>query len=164
MVSGVADSVGSIKDWLSDAVSAAFDAQWDLSGAIEGVMDTARDVARNVSNALSGAYSTATNSVYSAASKVASKVKGFISKFAEGGFPDQGQLFIAREAGPELVGTIGGRSAVAPNDDILEGIRQGVYDAVTAAMSGGYGSQDIRVYIDGREIRASQRRLDRAMG
>lgn len=164
MVSGVADSVGSIKDWLSEAVSAAFDAQWDLGGAIEGVMDTARNVARNVSNALSGAYSSATNAVYSAANKVASKVKGFISKFAEGGFPDQGQLFIAREAGPELVGTIGGRSAVAPNDDILEGIRQGVYDAVTAAMSGGYGSQDIRVFLDGREIRASQRRLDRAMG
>ena len=85
---------------------------------------------------------------------------------ANGGYPDQGQLFWAREngAGAELVGTIGGQTAVASNDDILEGIRQGVYEAVSAAMGGGYGSQDIRVYIDGREIRASQRRLDRAVG
>jgi hypothetical protein len=95
-------------------------------------------------------------------------VKNFVTgkRYASGGYPDQGQLFWAREngAGAELVGTIGGQTAVASNDDILEGIRQGVYEAVSAAMGGGYGSQDIRVYLDGREIRASQRRLDRAVG
>src|SRR5690606_6736645 len=33
----------------------------------------------------------------------------------DGGFVDQGQMFIAREAGPELVGTIGNRTAVVNN-------------------------------------------------
>ena len=47
-------------------------------------------------------------------------------KFAQGGFPTQGQMFVAREAGPELVGTIGGRTAVANNDQIVEGISAGV--------------------------------------
>ncbi len=37
-----------------------------------------------------------------------------------------GQLFIAREAGAEMVGSIGGRTAVANNDQIVEGIYQGV--------------------------------------
>ena len=61
------------------------------------------------------------------------------------GIPVKGQLFVAREAGPELVGNIGGRTAVASNDDILDGIPpRGVYEAVSAAMGGGYGSQDIR--------------------
>ena len=46
--------------------------------------------------------------------------------FAQGGFPTQGQMFVAREAGPELVGTIGGRTAVANNDQIVEGITAGV--------------------------------------
>ena len=46
--------------------------------------------------------------------------------YAQGGFPDVGQMFIAREAGPELVGTIGGRTAVANNDQIVEGISEGV--------------------------------------
>ena len=49
-----------------------------------------------------------------------------VPKFAQGGFPAQGQMFVAREAGPELVGTIGGRTAVANNDQIVEGISAGV--------------------------------------
>lgn len=51
---------------------------------------------------------------------------------AGGGFPDTGQMFIAREAGPELVGRIGRRTAVANNDQIV----QGIASAVRSAMSG----------------------------
>lgn len=49
--------------------------------------------------------------------------------FASGGFPEMGQLFIAREAGPELVGQMGGRTAVANNGQIVEGIAGGVAQA-----------------------------------
>jgi hypothetical protein len=52
-----------------------------------------------------------------------------IRGFASGGFPSTGQLFIAREAGPEMVGTIGGRTAVANNDQIVESVSRGVADA-----------------------------------
>lgn len=46
---------------------------------------------------------------------------------AEGGFPTTGQMFIARENGmPEMVGTIGGRTAVANNEQIVSGIASGV--------------------------------------
>lgn len=49
---------------------------------------------------------------------------------ANGGLIDEpGQLFIARESGPELVGTMGGSTAVANNDQIVEGIRGGVAEA-----------------------------------
>ena len=48
--------------------------------------------------------------------------------YASGGYPETGQLFLAREAGPELVGTVGGRTAVANNDQIVEGIARGVQD------------------------------------
>jgi hypothetical protein len=84
--------------------------------------------------------------------------------FAKGGFPPEGQLFVSREAGPEMVGTIGGHTAVANNDQIVEGIRQGVYDAVTAANSNGERQVDVRVYLDSREIKIGQNRLSRAMG
>ena len=88
------------------------------------------------------------------------------SKFATGGFPDEGQMFIAREAGPEMVGTIGGRTAVANNDDIVESIRAGVYEAVMAGMGNGGSNSDVnlKVYLDSREIRAGLQRLDRAWG
>ncbi len=49
---------------------------------------------------------------------------------ADGGFVDTGQMFIAREAGPELVGTIGNRTAVANNNQIVEGIASGVAGAM----------------------------------
>lgn len=56
------------------------------------------------------------------------KAKNGISpnKFASGGFPDVGQLFIANEAGPELIGNLGGRTAVANNYQIEEGIARAV--------------------------------------
>lgn len=52
-----------------------------------------------------------------------------ISGYASGGFPDEGELFIAREAGAEMIGSLGGRTAVVNNDQIVEGISQGVADA-----------------------------------
>ena len=53
----------------------------------------------------------------------------FSGWWAQGGFPDPGSLFFAGEAGPEMVGTMGGQTAVANNDQIVEGIRRGVADA-----------------------------------
>lgn len=86
-------------------------------------------------------------------------------KYASGGYPDGGQLFIANEAGPEMVGTMNGRTAVATNNDIVEGIRQGVFEAVSAAMLN-QNSEDrpIKVYLDSREIKTGIQRLNRAMG
>lgn len=73
-----------------------------------------------------------------------------ISWYAKGGFPDAGDLFIANESGAEMVGSMNGRTTVANNDQIVEGIRQGVYDAVTSAMAS--GSFNANVYLDGKQI------------
>lgn len=75
-----------------------------------------------------------------------------IRLMAEGGLPDVGEMFIARERGPELVGNIGRKTAVANNDQIIAGIESGVYRAVVAANSGNKGgTQTIRIIneIDG---------------
>lgn len=48
---------------------------------------------------------------------------------AAGGYVPTGEAFIAREAGPELVGSIGNRTAVANNDQIVDSVAQGVYEA-----------------------------------
>lgn len=53
-----------------------------------------------------------------------------LQRLADGGFVDEGQLFIAREAGAEMVGGIGRRTAVANNDQITDGIAQAVFDAL----------------------------------
>lgn len=66
--------------------------------------------------------------------------------YADGGFPDYGDLFIANEQGPELVGTIGNRTAVANSSSI----ETAIYNAVRSAMSDSAGGQsaDIHVTVD----------------
>ena len=80
-----------------------------------------------------------------------------ISWYANGGFPDMGQLFIARERGAEMVGNIGGKTAVANNDQITAAIAAAVgpavYDAVMSAMANSdLGNGDISVYVGGQKI------------
>ena len=77
-----------------------------------------------------------------------------VSWYAQGGFPNMGELFVAREAGPELVGSIGGRTAVANNDQIVTAVSEGVYRAVLAAMGqqGNNGEMNVNVYLDGKQI------------
>jgi hypothetical protein len=87
--------------------------------------------------------------------------------YAQGGFPAVGEAFIARENGPELVGTIGGRSAVANNDQIVEAVSQGVYSAVVEAMRGysdGQSGQEINLYLDGKQITAAVEKHQKSRG
>ena len=79
---------------------------------------------------------------------------GHISTFATGGFPEDG-LFMANHG--ELVGKFSnGKTAVANNAQIVEGIEAGVYRAVTAANSGGGKSGGntpvINVYVGGKQV------------
>jgi len=63
--------------------------------------------------------------------------------FASGGFPDEGEMFIAREAGPELVGSIGSRTAVANNNQIVDAVSSGVAKAVSSVMGGTQQTQQL---------------------
>ena len=83
--------------------------------------------------------------------------------YASGGFPSTGQMFIARERGPEMVGTIGNQTAVANNDQIVAAVSAGVANAVSGVLGSGKG-QEIHIYLDSREIKYGQSRLSRAMG
>lgn len=128
----------------------------NVSNTAQSITNTINTVANKINtvanNNIANAY--ATGSIY-------------LTGFASGGFPETGELFVSRESGPEMVGQIGNRTAVANNDQIVEGIRQGVYDAVASAMANTSTSvPEIinKVFLDGREIRSSIRRIDRAYG
>ena len=104
---------------------------------------------------ISGSFKAAINSVLAAierninrfikllngAIKIINKIPGVdidpidliaIPRLADGGFPKQGELFIAREAGAEMVGSINNKTAVANNDQIVDGISAGVAKAIMA--------------------------------
>lgn len=75
-----------------------------------------------------------------------------LPRLAEGGQVDAGQLFIAREAGPELVGAIGRKTTVANNQQIVDGIYKGVYQAMRDAGTGNGGGQTIVVMLPNGDV------------
>lgn len=87
-----------------------------------------------------------------------------MKKMASGGFVDSGQLFVAREAGAELVGSMGNKTAVANNDQIVEGISSGVYDAVRSAMGESNSSANFNLYLNGKQLEASTRKTEQRRG
>lgn len=90
--------------------------------------------------------------------------------FEDGGFPNEGQLFIAREAGAEMVGAMGRRTAVANNDQIVEGISAGVSIANDGVIAAIYAllnvveEKDFSVNIGDNQIGESYDRYNRARG
>lgn len=90
--------------------------------------------------------------------------------FEDGGFPNEGQLFIAREAGAEMVGAMGRRTAVANNDQIVEGISAGVSVANDGVIAAIYAllnvveEKDMSVIIGDNEIGHSYDRYKEKRG
>ena len=96
-----------------------------------------------------------------------------IPRLAEGGFPETGQMFIAREAGAEMVGTIGRRTAVANNDQIVAGIASGVAEANNESnallreqnsLLRAMLEKESGVYLDGKSITKSVEKHQRERG
>ena len=93
--------------------------------------------------------------------------------YATGGFPQTGEMFIAREAGPEMVGSIGRKTAVANNDQIVAGIASGVAEANSESnallreqnsLLRAMLEKESGVYLDGKSITKSVEKHQRERG
>ena len=75
-----------------------------------------------------------------------------IARYDGGGMPESGQLFWARENGlPEMVGQIGGHTAVMNNGQIVGSVANGVYKAVLSANAQSHSNNNnsiINIYLD----------------
>lgn len=122
-----------------------------FDGVLNGLINGIRSICGWIQSALDGFG--LLNRANANAARIQQDGSMYLQGFAAGGYPASGQLFLARESGPELVGSMGGRTAVANNDQIVEGIKAGVFEAVVSAMSGNGGNgQPVCIYLDGREI------------
>lgn len=144
-----------------DGMTSAFSRQTDqINTEIESVQRLAEELAKVTSTSISVSVENAK--------------KKFGGGFAEGGFPETGQLFLAREAGAEMVGSINGHTAVANNDQIVQGIESGVYSAVANALSPllsqierntrESASKDLTVRIGDRDIAKANNRGQKLIG
>lgn len=97
-----------------------------------------------------------------------------VPTYADGGFPESGQAFVARENGiPEMVGTIGRRTAVANNEQIVESVASGVAEANSEqnallreqnSLLRALLEKDSGVYLDGRSLSDSVDKYKREQG
>ena len=155
-------SVGTLVETLgadiSSAIQSAFASMSEhVSTAVDRARTTISDFASSartsINNIISDSRSTLNdivsgvrNSLNNLISSARSRVSG-LRGYASGGFPESGQMFLARESGPELVGTIGGHTAVANNDQITEGIKRAVIEGMQSVFDGGEAAQPYNIYI-----------------
>ena len=150
LVLGFVDGIKSKNKDLADGIKSV------LGGALTEKTATSygetfgKNIASGVSSGFRNAYFPTLYGDVSVADSGRVSLK--LRAYAMGGFPEMGEMFIARESGPELVGSIGNKTAVANNDQIVSGIENGVYRAMVAANATKQGgTQTIRIIneIDG---------------
>lgn len=123
------DTIQGLINGIKDNTNAVSSAMGTMLNALLSKMETFTNRCRTALNNLLSDFASAMKNVsVSSTGAVAYTLLGArtIPRFAEGGYPVTGQLFLAREAGPEMVGSIGSRTAVVNNGQIVEGISYGV--------------------------------------
>lgn len=138
------DIVSGLKDGFNEKVSTFTSVLGTLPetirNAIPNLFDVGSSIIQNFANGFSSVHIPLphinTNWNYHQVGPLGFKTPSFsLQWYAKGGFPEAGQLFIANEAGPEMVGKMGNRNAVANNNQIVDGIKNGVFEAVLDAFN-----------------------------
>lgn len=172
-------------DTVTSSISGAFSSAWlavrqgaanAMNGVISGIESAINWIVDGINRLLGGF-----NNVASWAGNVLGKKWGGVTllervylgrvsvpQYASGGFPTPGQLFVANEPGnPEMIGSIGGRTAVANNEQITEAIAAAVYNAVVSAQTQ-QADRPIQINetinLDGRAVYRNQRQVEQAQG
>ena len=186
--------VGTFASFVSDTLSNANEAVDNSSGsfvskfvamarsAVDGSSSVLSELPTSVSTTMSQTENTVKNSITNLSTWLGQQklkspsvetitmgavLSGYnsIKRFASGGYPEQGEYFLARENGPELVGTVGNRTAVANNEQIVDAVARGVYEAVVDAMvqTGGQNNSNkaVNIYLDGRQIASTTTQYQR---
>ncbi len=173
-----------ITEFLAGVFSGDWERAWEgIKEIFRGVVDTLSGILQKPVNAILALFESMANGIISAfnaikkaLNKIQIKIPNWIPefggktfglslemtdkirlpRFAKGGFPNTGELFLARENGiAEMVGRMGTRTAVANNGQIVAGIAYGVKNAiveavaeVAVAMSGSQGAGQPSPTID----------------
>ena len=161
---GVKVDVVTAMNWVIEKIEQAIN--WVIGG-INGLISAFNQLVEVAAEALNQSWSGLSYVQEVSISRIA------IPTYAEGGFPEHGQMFIAREAGAEMVGNIGRRTAVANNDQIVGGIASGVAEANEEqnallreqnSLLRALLDKDSGVYLDGKRLSNSVEKYQRERG
>lgn len=132
----------------------------DMSGSFNSILSKLQTFCnnwRNAINKLASETKETMNGIKVNNGKITytSMPKITVNKFADGGFPETGQFFLAREAGPEYVGSIGNRTAVANNDQITTALTNAMVKGMTQVKSK-ETPNNVVVYIGDKKLYEGQ--------
>lgn len=170
IIDGVIEGVKEKAKEMKDAIASTAKSALDTKTAESNGCSYGEALARGIIKALKSATYPSIKGVVDSSS--ASPSISF-QAYASGGFPKTGQMFIAREAGAEMVGSIGRRTAVANNDQIVAGIASGVATANTESnallreqnnLLRAMLEKESGVYLDGKSITKSVEKHQRERG
>ena len=119
-----------ITEWLSGIVDTVKQIWQDVCDTVKNIFKKSKEAEDRDSD--NGSSSKKGGGSRGSSTGPASEITGR----ASGGFPKSGQMFVAREDGiPEMVGSWGGRAAVANNMQITQGITQAVQSGMRSAIA-----------------------------
>lgn len=156
----VADSTADMNKSFDTVKEGMTEDKWTFSGVWEGLTKTFQ----NAKDGIKGIWNDIADTLNGTFTIGSSTFTIDLPKFAGGGFPEDG-LFMANHG--EMVGKFSnGKTAVANNEQITNGIAQAVFSAMVSAQSSG-GGQYINntIMVDGdviaRAVTKGQERLNR---
>lgn len=147
LVTGFADGINSQKSSLTNAVNSIYNAintyrAWQVG----------YDFGRNIGNGINNGIRNTINSTIKLLNKSGSVSNQYtIRAYAAGGYPETGEFFVANENGPEMIGKIGNRSAVANNDQIETSLTNALITALNNYDFGG-GNSPTTIYIGNKKV------------
>lgn len=166
LIEGIKAKTTELKDTMSSVIKSAFDTTWASTHGYSFGEALAKGIVKAI-KATSFPTIKGITDTDSATPKISFKA------YAGGGFPTTGEVFVAREAGAEMVGSIGRRTAVANNDQIVAGIASGVASANSesnALLREQNGllramlEKETGVYLDGKSLTKSVEKHQRERG
>lgn len=166
VLSPVYNFVVKVTDWITDKINKVVNIAKNIgitvangvANVVKAALNEVFSFAENIINFFIGGLNAVVGIVNNIPGVNISRVEEIsIPHFATGGFPDKGGLFIAHESGPELVGTIGNKSAVVNNDQIVASVEGGVYRGMRSALAesrnnAGNDNSTLVVMIDGEVV------------
>lgn len=124
------DEIASIDEFVAgDARAAGTTIGTEVANGLSSGLETATEAFNKWFNKLSPRVRYIMGVLVGAGGGSASLPGMNIPAYASGGFVPKGDLFLANENAPEFVGNIGNRTAVANNNQIVQGIASGVQHA-----------------------------------
>lgn len=112
------------------------------------VTDAAFNLGQEVAKSFSDGINSFAGSIRFAPLNYAS-VGARVAGYYTGGFPNTSEPFMVGERGPELMGGMYGKTAVANNHSITEGIEEAAYRGMMRALHDGQTSGNVNVTLEG---------------